>query len=306
MRHAGRWGPRLALCDGCREGYRSGAKTTCRGRVMYDMWWLVALAAAMVATGVVSGTLAGLLGVGGGIVIVPLLFNVFPLFDIPDSIQMKLAVGTSLATIIPTSIVSARKHRATGAMDETLLRSIWLPMMLGVAIGTALAVHVRGEGLTAVFAVVALLVALNMGFTGVDFRVAEKVPEGPPRAALGMGIGSVSAMMGIGGGTLGVPILSMFGHPIRAAVATSSVFGLIISVPATIGFVWGGWNDPLLPPYSLGYVSLIGFALIVPSSIIATPWGVKLAHTIKPLWLKRAFALFLAVTSLRMFYSLFT
>ncbi len=273
---------------------------------MNEIWWLVALAAAMAATGLVSGTLAGLLGVGGGIVIVPLLFNVFPLFGIPEAMQMKLAVGTSLATIIPTSIVSARKHRATGAMDEALLRSIWLPMMLGVALGTALAVQVRGEGLTAVFGMVAMLVALNMGFTGVDFRVADKLPEGPQRAALGMGMGSVSAMMGIGGGTLGVPILSMFGYPIRAAVATSSVFGLIISVPATIGFIWGGWNDPNVPPYSLGYVSLIGFALIVPTSIIATPWGVKLAHTIPPLWLKRAFAIFLAATSIRMFYSLFT
>jgi uncharacterized protein len=306
MRHAGRWGPAGALCAARSGGYTDAAKTTCRGRAMDGIWWLVALAAAMAATGLVSGTLAGLLGVGGGIVIVPLLFNVFPLFGIPEAMQMKLAVGTSLATIIPTSIVSARKHRATGAMDEALLRSIWIPMMLGVALGTALAVQVRGEGLTAVFAMVALLVALNMGFTGVDFRVADKLPDGPPRAALGVGIGSVSAMMGIGGGTLGVPILSMFGHPIRAAVATSSVFGLIISVPATIGFIWGGWHDPNLPPYSLGYVSLIGFALIVPSSIIATPWGVKLAHTIKPLWLKRAFAVFLAITSLRMFYSLFT
>lgn len=271
-----------------------------------DPFWLLALAAAMAATGLVSGTLAGLLGVGGGIVIVPLLFNVFPLFGIPEAIQMKVAVATSLATIIPTSIQSARKHHATGAMDVVLLRSIWLAMLAGVAFGTFIGVHVRGEGLTAVFAMVALLVALNMGFTGVGFRIADRVPDGPPRAALGMGIGSVSAMMGIGGGTLGVPLLSMFGYPIRQAVATASAFGLIISIPATIGFVLGGWNDARVPPFSLGYVSLIGFALIAPTSILATPWGVRLAHTIPPLWLKRAFAVFLAVTSVRMFWSLFT
>ena len=271
-----------------------------------DPLWLLALAAAMAATGLVSGLLAGLLGVGGGIVIVPLLFNVFPFFGIPESIQMKVAVATSLATIIPTSIQSARKHHATGAMDVALLRSIWPAMLAGVALGTAIAVHVKGEGLTAVFAIVALLVALNMGFTGIDFKLTESVPSGPPRQAMGIGIGSVSAMMGIGGGTLGVPILSMCGHPIRAAVATASAFGLIISIPATIGFVWGGWGDPLRPPFSLGYVNLIGFALIAPSSILATPWGVKLAHTIPPLWLKRAFAVFLAATSLRMFWSLFT
>jgi uncharacterized membrane protein YfcA len=273
---------------------------------MTDPLWLAALAAAMAATGLVSGTLAGLLGVGGGIVIVPLLFNVFPLFGIPEAIQMKVAVATSLATIIPTSIQSARKHHATGMMDVALLRSIWPTMLAGVALGTFIGVFVRGEGMTAVFAMVALLVALNMGFTGVDFKVADSVPAGPPRAALGIGIGSVSAMMGIGGGTLGVPILSMFGYPIRAAVATASAFGLIISIPATIGFVLGGWNDARVPPFSLGYVSLVGFALIAPTSILATPWGVKLAHTIPPLWLKRAFAVFLAVTSLRMFWSLFT
>lgn len=271
-----------------------------------DPVWLLALAAAMAATGLVSGTLAGLLGVGGGIVIVPLLFNVFPFFGIPESIQMKVAVATSLATIIPTSIQSARKHHATGMMDVALLRSIWPAMLAGVAFGTFIGVYVKGEGLTAVFAMVALLVALNMGFTGVDFKIADSVPSGPPRQALGIGIGSVSAMMGIGGGTLGVPLLSMFGHPIRAAVATASAFGLIISIPATIGFVLGGWNDARVPPFSLGYVSLVGFALIAPTSIMATPWGVKLAHSIPPLWLKRAFAVFLAVTSLRMFWSLFT
>ncbi|WP_198369079.1 sulfite exporter TauE/SafE family protein [Roseomonas rosulenta] len=271
-----------------------------------DPFSLLALAAAMAATGLVSGTLAGLLGVGGGIVIVPLLFNVFPLFGIPESIQMKVAVATSLATIIPTSIQSARKHHATGTMDVALLRSIWPAMLAGVAFGTFIGVYVKGEGLTAVFAMVALLVALNMGFTGVDFKITDSVPSGPPRAALGIGIGSVSAMMGIGGGTLGVPLLSMFGYPIRQAVATASAFGLIISIPATIGFVLGGWNDARVPPFSLGYVSLIGFALIAPTSILATPWGVKLAHTISPLWLKRAFAVFLAVTSLRMFWSLFT
>ncbi|HYF17994.1 MAG TPA: sulfite exporter TauE/SafE family protein [Ramlibacter sp.] len=260
----------------------------------------------MAATGLVSGTLAGMLGVGGGIVIVPLLFNVFPLFGIPESIQMKLAVATSLATIIPTSIQSARKHHAKGAMDVALLRSVWPSMLAGVVLGTLLAVHVRGEGLTAVFALVALLVALNMGFTGVDFRITDRVPDGPPRQAMGIGIGSVSAMMGIGGGTLGVPLLSMFGYPIRQAVATASAFGLIISIPATLGFIWGGWSDPRVPPWSLGYVSLIGLALIAPSSILATPWGVRLAHSIPPLWLKRAFAIFLAATSLRMFYSLFT
>jgi uncharacterized membrane protein YfcA len=273
---------------------------------MSDPLWLAGLAVAMALTGLLSGTLAGLLGVGGGIVIVPVLFNVLPAFGIAEAVQMKLAVGTSLATIIPTSIVSARKHKAKGAIDGALLRGIWPSMIIGVALGTVLAIWLKGQALSAVFATIALLVALNMGFTGVDFKLRERMPTGPGLWGIGGFIGTVSAMMGIGGGTVGVPILSMFGAPIRSAVATSSVFGLIISIPATIGFVWGGWGDPLLPPYSLGYASLVGFALIVPSSILATPWGVHLAHTIPPLALKRAFAVFLAITAVRMFYSLIT
>ncbi|WP_342449579.1 sulfite exporter TauE/SafE family protein [Falsiroseomonas frigidaquae] len=271
---------------------------------MTDPMWLAGLAVAMALTGIVSGTLAGLLGVGGGIVIVPVLFNVFPLFGIPEAVQMKLAVGTSLATIIPTSIQSARKHFAKGTMDVPLLKSLAPSIGVGVLFGTILAIWLKGEALTLVFATIAILVALNMGFTGVEWKLRDSFPGGVLRQLLGSFIGTVSAMMGIGGGTVGVPILSMFGAPIRGAVATASVFGIIISIPATIGFIYGGWGDPLLPPLSLGYVNLIGFALIVPSSMIAAPWGVHLAHTIPPLLLKRAFALFLFITAMRMFYSL--
>jgi uncharacterized membrane protein YfcA len=271
---------------------------------LHDPLWLAGLAAAMAATGLVSGTLAGLLGVGGGIVIVPVLFNVLPFFGIPDAVQMKLAIGTSLATIIPTSIQSARKHFAKGTMDVGLLRSLAPSIALGVALGTVLAIWLRGDALTAIFATVAVLVAVNMATTGADWRLRESFPSGAPRHGIGGFIGTVSAMMGIGGGTVGVPILSAFGAPMRAAVATASAFGIIIAIPATAGFIWAGWGNPLLPPLSLGYVNLIGVALIVPTSMLAAPWGVKLAHSIPPLLLKRLFALFLAVTSVRMIWSL--
>jgi uncharacterized membrane protein YfcA len=273
---------------------------------MQDPVWIAALAAVMAATGLVSGTLAGLLGVGGGIVIVPVLFNVFPFLTIPEAIQMKLAVGTSLATIIPTSIQSARKHHAKGAMDVPLLKAMIPSLVVGVLIGTVIAIWVRGSTLSAVFAAVALLVALNMGFTGVDSRLRETFPKGILRQVLGMFIGGVSAMMGIGGGTVGVPLLNLFGTPIRSAVATASAFGIVISIPAAIGFVYAGWGNPMLPPASLGYVNLIGCLLIVPTSMLATPWGVHLAHTIPPLALKRAFAVFLGITAVRMIYSLVT
>lgn len=269
-----------------------------------DVLWLAGLAVAMAATGLASGTLAGLLGVGGGIVIVPVLFTLFPLFGVPEAVQMKLAVGTSLATIIPTSIQSARKHFAKGTMDVPLLRSLVPSITAGVLLGTLLGVVVAGDAHTAVFAVIALAVAANMAFTGVDWRLRDSFPRGGRRHAIGTLIGAVSAMMGIGGGTVGVPILSTFGAPIRSAVATASAFGVVISIPATLGFVYGGWGDPRLPPLSLGYVNLIGFALIVPTSMLAAPWGVRLAHSIPPLLLKRCFAAFLGVTSLRMFWRL--
>jgi uncharacterized membrane protein YfcA len=271
---------------------------------MQDPLWLVGLAAAMAATGLISGTLAGLLGVGGGIVIVPVQFNVLPLFGIPEAVQMKLAIGTSLATIIPTSIQSARKHFAMGTMDIALLRSLAPSIGAGVLLGTVLAVWLKGDALTLVFAVVAVAVAVNMATTGADWRLRESLRTGAPRHGVGGFIGTVSAMMGIGGGTVGVPILLAFGTPMRAAVATASAFGIIIAVPATIGFVWAGWGNALLPPFSVGYVNLIGFALIVPTSMLAVPWGVKLAHSIPPLLLKRLFAVFLAVTSARMIWSL--
>lgn len=271
---------------------------------MHDPIWLLSLALAMAATGLFSGLLAGLLGVGGGIVIVPVLFSIFPFFGIHDSVQMKLAVGTSLATIIPTSIQSARKHFARGTMDVPLLRSLIPSIAFGVLLGTLLGVVVRGDAHTAVFAVIAAAVALNMAFTGPDWRLREAFPAGRRRHAIGTFIGASSAMMGIGGGTVGVPILSMFGAPIRSAVATASAFGVVISIPATIGFVYGGWGDPHLPPFSLGFVNLIGFALIVPSSLVAAPWGVRLAHSIPPLLLKRLFAAFLGLTVLRMLWRL--
>lgn len=272
--------------------------------VMQDPPWLIGLAVAMAATGLFSGLLAGLLGVGGGIVIVPVLFSVFPLFGIDESIQMKLAVGTSLATIIPTSIQSARKHFAKGTMDVPLLRALIPSITLGVLIGTLLGIVVHGDAHTAVFAVIAAAVAVNMAFTRVDWRLRDSFPTGKRRHSIGAFIGGVSAMMGIGGGTVGVPILSMFGAPIRGAVATASAFGVVIAIPATIGFVYGGWGHPHLPPLSLGYVNLIGFALIVPASLLAAPWGVQLAHAIPPLLLKRLFAVFLGLTVLRMAWRL--
>jgi uncharacterized membrane protein YfcA len=185
------------------------------------------------------------------------------------------------------------------------MRQWAVPLFVGVMIGTGLAVFfAKGRELTLLFAVIALLVAIQMTFVRHDWTVRSTVPRGFLGALPPVGIGAVSSMMGIGGGTLAVPTLSACGVPIHRAVATAAGFGLIIAVPGAIGFMIGGWNAPV-PALSIGYVSLLGFAVIVPATLLAVPWGVALAHWLKPHLLRRAFALFLALTSLRMFWDLF-
>jgi len=261
------------------------------------------LVALLLATGVFAGVLAGLLGVGGGIVVVPVLYHVFTGLDVAEAVRMHLAVGTSLAIIIPTSIRSVLSHHARGAVDFDLMKRWALPLLVGVGIGTVLATRAGALVLTAVFAVVALAVAVYMAIGREEWRLAATLPAGPIGFALPTCIGGVSAMMGIGGGTLSVPTLTLFDYPIHRAVGTAAGFGLLIGVPGTVGFVASGFGAEGLPPWpwTFGYVSVLGFILIVPCTVMAAPWGVWLAHRLSRSWLRRAFAVFLAATSVRMF-----
>jgi uncharacterized membrane protein YfcA len=270
----------------------------------YSLVQLALLVAGLALTGVVAGVLAGLLGVGGGIVIVPVLYHVFSGLGIDEAVRMHLAVGTSLATIVVTSMRSIRAHHQKGAVDTELLRRLAPPIIIGVLLGSLIAGGVEGGALMLVFATVALIVAVHMALGREDWRIADHFPTGVPRAAIGAVIGLISVLMGIGGGTLGVPILSLYNIPIHRAVGTATGFGLIIAVPGTLAMMMNGWGAPGLPPFSLGYVNLIGFALIVPTTILAAPWGAQIAHAISRPALRRAFAAFLAFTSLRMFLDL--
>ena len=272
--------------------------------VPIDPLTLLPLVGALLIVGVFAGLLAGLLGVGGGIIIVPALFQLFTVMDVDPAVRMHLAVGTSLSTIIVTSISSLRAHNRKGAVDWGLLRSLGPGVAVGVIAGTVIAGVVSGAVLTAVFATLALLVAVYMAFAPEDLRLAEALPSGATRFGLGGGIGGFSAMMGIGGGTLTVPSLVVCNYPIRQAVGTSAAVGLIIAVPGTIGFMISGFGAEGLPPLSLGYVSLLGFVVLVPMTALAAPWGAKLAHAIRPRLLRLCFAAFLAITSVRLFASL--
>ena len=267
---------------------------------------LAPFAAGLIVTGLVAGVLAGLLGVGGGIVIVPVLYQVFTLLGIDEGTRMHLAVGTSLGTIVLTSIRSVRAHAKKGAVDWPLLKSWAAPILVGVAVGTIIAAWVSGEALAGVFATIALLVAANLAFGKESWRLGTELPGKPVQYSVAGVIGALSALMGIGGGTFAVSFMTLYGKNPREAVATSSGLGVLIAIPAVIGFMLAGWDDPLLPPFSLGYVNLIGIALIAPLSVLAAPWGAAIAHAISHKALIRAFAFFLAVTSVQMFYRLFT
>ncbi|MDX1515899.1 MAG: sulfite exporter TauE/SafE family protein [Woeseiaceae bacterium] len=256
-------------------------------------------------TGAVGGVLAGLLGVGGGIVVVPVLELVLAAFGVDDRIRMHMAVATSLATIVPTSMSSARAHYRKLSIDMSIVRR-WAPFVVaGTVAGTVIASFVSGRALSGVFAVVALLVAVNMLFQLSDRRAPAAAGEGVAILAVPFGIGGVSTLMGIGGGTLSVLALKLLGRPIHLAVGTSALFGFFIAVPATLGYVFAGWGIGELPPWSLGYVSVAGALLIAPTSVLTAPLGARIAHALSRGRLEMLFGLFLLVVSLRMFWTTF-
>lgn len=261
---------------------------------------LTALVAFLLAVGAISGVLAGLLGVGGGIVIVPALFYVFSALGHPEATLMHVCVATSLATILLTSARSMHSHNKKGAVDWAILKS-WAPFIaLGAIIGVAAAEFLRSDSLMLIFGAMAMIVSLHMAFGSDNWRLGDAPPKGGRRAGLASGLGFLSAMMGIGGGTFGLPILSLYNVAVHRAVATAAGFGLIIAAPSVIGFILSGWAAPDRPAFTLGYVHVPAFAILVPMTVLFAPYGVKLAHSLNPRPLKLLFALFLFITALNM------
>lgn len=262
---------------------------------------LGSLVGLLVVSGLVSGLVAGLLGVGGGIVLVPVLYHLFGLGGIEAEIRMHLAVGTSLATVLFTATRSALAHRALGALDGSLLRAWAPPAVLGALLGTLLAPFLGDHQLGQVFASVALVVALYMAFGRDGWRLAKEPPRRAGRYALGSGVGGLSVLMGLGGGTLGVPIFTLLGVPVHRAVGTAAGLGVLIAAPGLLGFLLSGHDLAGRPPGSVGYVNLLGVAVLAPASVLMAPLGARLAHRLSRQALRRSFALFLALTSWRMF-----
>ncbi len=263
--------------------------------------WIV-LGVAMLATGAMAGVLAGLFGIGGGIVIVPVLETALGLLGVDPAIRMHVAVGTSLATIIPTSMSSARAHYNRNSVDVEIVKRWAIFVLVGALLGAWIASLVHSRVLALVFATLAFLVALKMLFVPGRRNLTEAVPRGPLVPVIPTAIGCFSSMMGIGGGTFSVMTLTLFNEPIHRAVGTAALFGLVISVPGMLGFAIAGWGDPRIPAGSLGYVSLIGFACIAPATVLAAPIGAKIAHAFSAERLNMLFGVFLIVASTRLFF----
>ncbi|MCE3252985.1 MAG: hypothetical protein K0Q67_2005 [Cellvibrio sp.] len=265
--------------------------------------WLPTMIA-MVITGAFAGILAGLLGVGGGIVIVPVLYFVLQGFGVGAATAMLVATGTSLLVIVPTSISSMRAHHKRGNVDWALIKRWWPFMVAGVIAGSAFALHAKGEVTSAIFGVVALLVAANMLFRAKAAPIANQLPGMAGQGAMAGGIGFFSVMMGVGGGTIGVPLLTSCNYPSHRAVGTASFFGLLISVPGATAMLLA--ETPADAPQGMvGMVNLPGFALIVPLTVLLAPLGAWIGSKLDSVMLKRVFAIFLCISGGRMLMQVF-
>jgi uncharacterized membrane protein YfcA len=264
---------------------------------------LAILAVGLVIAGAFTGVLAGVFGVGGGAVIVPVLYELFRIIGVPEDVRMPLCVGTSLAIIIPTSISSFRAHRARGTVDMDILRAWAVPVVLGTIIGALLARWAPPALFKIVFVMVAGINAARL-IGNLNWRFGDDLPKGPLMRVYGFFTGIFSALMGIGGGQISTMLMTFHNRPIHQAVSTSAGMGVLISIPGALGYMVAGYGKMDLPPLSIGFVSLIGFALFAPISIWTAPFGVKLAHAMSKRKLELAFGCFLLLVSLRFLASL--
>jgi uncharacterized protein len=248
---------------------------------------------ALLAGGLVTGFLAGLLGVGGGAILVPVLYEIFSYAGVDTAVRMHMTLGTALAVIVPTALRSFSGHYAKGAVDISVLKRLGPWVALGVVAGVGLAKVSTSDALKWVWVIAGSMLALKMALGRDDWKLADTLPSHPAIALVSVIIGMLSALMSIGGGMFIVSLLTLYGKPILQAVATSSGFGVIISIPGAIGYGLAGVGIEGRPPYSL-----------IPASVFAAPFGVRVAHAIPKRKLELAFAVFLTAVALRFLWSL--
>jgi uncharacterized protein len=264
------------------------------------------LALAIVIGGVISGLLAGLFGIGGGAVIVPVLYEIFSVLGVPDEVRMQLCLGTSIAIILPTNLRSYLTHNAKGLVIPRVIRLWALPAVIGVSCGAVIAAFAPPAVFKIAFVLIAGFIAIKFLFAGDRWNLGTELPGTVPMTLYGFGIGLAGSLMGVSGGSLSNIVLTLYGKPIHQAVATSAGLGVPITIVGTICYVVAGLHDrALLPPLSLGFVSLIGVAVMAPVSSLTAPYGARLAHGMSRRALEITFSCFLLLVSLRFLVSLF-
>jgi uncharacterized protein len=277
-----------------------------------DVTELIELALLLVAVGALSGFLAGVFGIGGGAVLVPVFYECFRLAGVPLEVRMPLCIGTSLAIIIPTSIRSYRAHLARGAVDMEVIKAWWLPVLAGVIAGSVTARYAPERLFKIVFVLVAYSAAARLMLARETWKFGDDLPKGPLMKAFGFFVGLLSTLMGIGGGLFANLLMTFYGRPIHQAVATSSALAVLISIPGAIGYVYAGWPAAahypdvaaLQLPFALGYVSLIGAVLVMPTSLLTAGFGVRVAHALSKRTLEVAFGCYLLIVGSRFVLSL--
>src|SRR6195952_1678633 len=273
---------------------------------------LVELALMLVAVGAVSGFFAGIFGIGGGAILVPVFYECFRLAGLPLEVRMPLCIGTSLAIIIPTSIRAWRAHHLRGAVDMETLKAWWLPVLAGVIAGSITARYAPERLFKIVFVGVAWSAAARLLLARDNWKLGDDVPTGPLMRLYGFVIGLLSTLMGVGGGLFANLLMTFYGRPIHQAVATSSALAVLISISGAIGYVYSGWPaaarypdiTALQLPFAIGYVSLIGAVLVMPTSLLTAPLGVRAAHAMSKRTLEMAFGCYLFIVGSRFVISL--
>lgn len=265
---------------------------------------LLMLAAGMLAAGALVGLLSGMLGVGGGGVMVPVLYETFGFMGVDPSIRMHVSVGTSLAVVAFTSLRSATSHARRGAVDMSVVRRLGPWVVVGVLIGVVLASRVPSSGLKWAWVIFGSLMATKLAFGRDNWRLGTELPKSWLVELYALVVGFISVLLSIAGAAYTVALLTLYGRPMVQAIGTSSAFGPLIALPGLIGFMWAGWGIAGTPPLSVGYVNLLAAGLMLPTSLAVAPLGVRIAHGVSRRTLEIAFAVFLYLVVLRFLVSL--
>ena len=271
----------------------------------YPIGELVWLALLILAAGAVTGIFSGLFGIGGGSVIVPVLYEVFRVLEVPEDLRMQLCIGTSLAIIVPTTYRSFIAHKQRGAVIPEVVRLWTVPAIIGVVIGSFTAAYAPGTVFKIAFVVFASFISIRMFAGGDRWSLGQELPGGALMRFYGFVTGLFSSLIGVSGGAVSNAVLTMYGQTMQRAVATSAGVGVPITIAGTLGYMLAGWQYlPQLPPLSIGFVSVIGVVLMAPVSSFTASYGVRLAHWLPRRKLEIGFGIFLMLASLRFIVSL--